>query len=66
VSRYSGPQSRGASRTRRARARVEAEERNAAAPAERRASFRRERARIRAALDERELVLLRDALAGAQ
>jgi hypothetical protein len=65
VSRYSGPQGRGAARVHRAAARAAAEERNAAAAPERRAEFGRQRARIRAALSEREVAMLQDALAPA-
>jgi hypothetical protein len=66
VSRYSGAQQAGAARRRREQARVEAAERDASAMPERRASFRRERLRIRAALNERERAALANALGVSQ
>jgi hypothetical protein len=62
MSRYSGRQAPGAARLRREQAWAEAQARNAATPTERTAAFRRQRARIRQALDERERAALRDAL----
>jgi hypothetical protein len=49
---YHGPQSPGAAKRNRERKRAEAEARNAATPTERTAKFRRDRARVQAALAE--------------
>lgn len=52
MSRYTGPQGPGARARLRARRRAEAEQRNASTPQDRTAWFRRQRARVRAALAE--------------
>jgi hypothetical protein len=65
MSRYSGRQGPGARRRRREQAWAEAQERAAACPPERRAEFRRQRDRIRAALTDLERDALRQALTGA-
>lgn len=62
MSRFSGPQGAGAQTRRRKQAWAEAEARNAATPTERTAEFRRQRARIRQALNDQERTALRDAL----
>ena len=52
MSRYSGHAGHGARAATRATKRAEAEQRNAATPLERTAKFRRDRARVQAALTE--------------